>query len=147
MSAITFYEKPGCATNARQKQMLAAAGHQVHSRSLLSEAWTATRLQEFFAGTPVEAWFNRAAPRIKSGEIDPTQLDAAQALALMLADPLLIKRPLIESGDIRFAGFDPTRVADLVNVPEGRDMEACSHRGEHEPHCPTPAPTMEPSSR
>ena len=29
MATVTFYEKPGCVTNARQKRMLEAAGHTV----------------------------------------------------------------------------------------------------------------------
>jgi len=34
MSRVTFYEKPGCANNARQKAWLQAAGHQLEVRSL-----------------------------------------------------------------------------------------------------------------
>lgn len=145
MSIVTFYEKPGCATNARQQQLLRTAGHQVVARNLLTEPWTAVRLREFFAALPIESWFNRAAPRIKSGEIDPTQLTPEAALGLMLAEPLLIKRPLIEIADIRFVGFDPKRLQAANVLPErdpnrdmDRDMEACSHRG-LEPKCPNSA--------
>ena len=96
MAEILFYEKPGCANNARQKQLLKAAGHTVITRNLLTEAWTAERLRSFFGGLPEREWFNRAAPRVKSGEIVPEQLAADAALSLMLAEPLLIRRPLLE---------------------------------------------------
>src|SRR5512146_3415182 len=97
MARITFYEKPGCGNNTRQKALLAAAGHEVIALNLLSQAWTAESLLAFFGSRPVADWFNRAAPRIKSGEIIPEQLDASTALQLMLHEPLLIRRPLIEA--------------------------------------------------
>jgi hypothetical protein len=126
MATVTFYQKPGCKTNARQKQMLEAAGHAVIARSLLMEPWTAERLRGFFGSTPVASWFNPAAPRIKSGEIDPANVDASAALAIMLEDPLLIRRPLVEAGEQRCAGFDREPVTSLLGGPTGPDAEACS---------------------
>jgi arsenate reductase-like glutaredoxin family protein len=49
MATIQFYQKPGCATNARQKRMLEAAGHIVVARNLLTESWTAEALHGFSA--------------------------------------------------------------------------------------------------
>jgi nitrogenase-associated protein len=126
MATITFYQKPGCRTNARQKQMLEAAGHAVIARSLLAEPWSAERLLGFFGSTPVASWFNPAAPRIKSGEIDPAGLDASAALAIMLEDPLLIRRPLVEAGEQRCAGFDREPVTSLLGAPADPDAESCS---------------------
>ena len=97
MTTITFYEKLGCVNNTKQKALLVAAGHQVIACNLLTEPWTEDRLQAFFGERPVAEWFNRAAPRVKSGEIIPEKFDANTALQLMLADPLLIRRPLIEA--------------------------------------------------
>ena len=37
MATITFYEKPGCINNTRQKKLLEAAGHQVVAKNLLTE--------------------------------------------------------------------------------------------------------------
>ena len=133
MATITFFEKPGCKTNARQKTMLEAAGHIVVARSLLTEPWTAKRLRGFFGSTPVTSWFNPAAPRIKSGEIDPAAVDAVAALAIMLDDPLLIRRPLVEIGEQRCAGFDREPVTSLLGGPTDPDVEKCSR-----PEAPTP---------
>jgi nitrogenase-associated protein len=113
---ITFWEKPGCKGNARQKGILMASGHRLEVRNLLNEAWTIDRLQEFFAGTEVGSWFNRSSPRIKSGEILPESLSADAALALMLADPLLIRRPLMEAEGKRCAGFDPERMKGWIDI-------------------------------
>ena len=129
MITILFYEKPGCLTNAKQRRLLEAAGHQVIRRNLLAEPWSAGRLHEFFKDMPVSEWFNRASPRIKSGEIDPHQVTAAAAMSLLLKDPLLIKRPLIEIGPVRIAGFDPRRLQASIDLqpPALQDLQDCSH--------------------
>ncbi len=95
MTTLVFYEKPGCVTNARQRALLAAHGHRLTVCDLLRERWTAERLRPFFGDRPVADWFNPTAPRIKSGELDPATLDEPTALALMVADPILIRRPLM----------------------------------------------------
>ena len=114
MARVTFYEKPGCGTNARQKRMLEAAGHEVVAKNLLTEAWTAERLRNFFGAMPVASWFNTAAPRVKSGKIDPMNMAAPAALALMVAEPLLIRRPLLEVEAQRCAGFEDALVTLLL---------------------------------
>lgn len=111
MSCIVFYEKPGCATNRLQKQLLRSAGLKLEVRDLLSEPWTRERLRPFFGERPVAEWFNRSAPAIKYGELDPTRLNAQQALDLMLAQPLLIRRPLIRYGKHYMAGFDLAKLS------------------------------------
>lgn len=138
MAIVTFFEKPGCSNNTRQKQILSAAGHQVLARDLLSEPWTAERLLRFFGNRPVAEWFNRAAPRIKSGEIVPETASAEQALALMLHEPLLIRRPLMEVGDSRMAGFDQDKVEAWIGLaPENdtsQDVQTC-RKSAHEGQC------------
>ncbi len=137
MAAIIFYEKPGCATNARQKLALTAAGHDVTARSLLTEPWTAARLMDFFGTTPVSSWFNPASPRLKSGEIKPAAVDRDSALALMMDDPLLIRRPLVEIGERRCAGFDREPVLSLLANAVPPELQTCSGHGP-DPRCPVP---------
>src|SRR5271166_4297499 len=96
--------------------MLAAAGHTVIARNLLTEAWTAARLRSFFGAAPVRDWFNSRAPAVRSGAIDPAAIDSATALARMLADPLLIKRPLLEAEGQRCAGFDLEHLASWLGL-------------------------------
>ena len=106
MAHITFYEKPGCANNARQRKLLETAGHTLDVRNLLTEAWSAATLQPFIRGRTVVEWFNRNAPRIKSGALDPQVLDTEAALQHLLAEPLLIKRPLLQWNEHWLQGFD-----------------------------------------
>lgn len=138
MASILFYEKPGCANNARQKQLLKAAGHTVIARNLLTEAWSADTLLAFFGELPVREWFNRAAPRVKSGEVYPERLAAAAALTLMSADPLLIRRPLMECEGRRMVGFDAARITAWLGLPLNADahdeLQTC-HRDPAAPPC------------
>ena len=128
MSHIIFYEKPGCGGNAKQKSLLRAAGHTLEVRSLLDWPWDADSLMDFLAPLPVSEWFNRAAPRVKSGEIIPEILTQARALALLLTEPLLIRRPLMIVGIERMVGFDAARVDAWVgltaNAPK-TNLEGC----------------------
>ncbi|HEY3301033.1 MAG TPA: ArsC/Spx/MgsR family protein [Methylophilaceae bacterium] len=128
MAIVTFYEKPGCGNNSKQKMLLAQAGHTVWAKSLLTELWTRERLLQFFGNKRVTEWFNRAAPKIKSGEINPENIDAETAIAMMLADPLLIRRPLIEVEGRREIGFDAELIdawLGLNKSPE-RNLETCN---------------------
>lgn len=87
---------------------------------------------------PVADWFNRAAPRVKSGEVVPEKIDADTALQLMLQDPLLIRRPLIEAEGRKEIGFDQNLVhAWLGLTPSGSDLESCPRSHQHVP-CPAP---------
>jgi nitrogenase-associated protein len=125
MTTVVFYEKPGCGNNTKQKVWLAASGHTVLAKNLLTEKWTTERLRAFFGDLPVAQWFNKAAPRVKSGEVDPAAFGEAEALEMMLAEPLLIRRPLMEAdGELR-AGFDSEAVAAWIGLndakPGGQD--------------------------
>lgn len=131
MATVLFYEKPGCVNNTRQKVLLAAAGHTVQAKSLLAEKWTAARLRSFFGDLPVTEWFNASSPRVYGGEVAPAALDEARALQLMLADPLLIRRPLMEvNGECR-VGFDQDAVdrwIGLASKAPREDLESCPRK-------------------
>jgi len=130
MTTVVFYEKPNCVNNARQKRLLRDAGHEVIERNLLTENWNVFRLRRFFGNLPVAAWFNGSAPAIKQGMVVPEDLSEEQALSLMLADPLLIRRPLMQVGEQYEVGFDPLRVAAWIG------LDAWTEIPEHLETCP-----------
>ena len=122
---IKFYEKPGCTNNTKQKLLLQAFGHKVEAYSLLNEAWSAETLKPFFTNKPVAEWFNMSAPRIKSGELNPAGLDENAALQAMLADPLLIRRPLMEVNNTFICGFDNDLVNALIQHQDVSHLLTC----------------------
>ncbi|GBF79012.1 ArsC/Spx/MgsR family protein [Aphanothece sacrum] len=133
MAKVIFYEKPGCINNTKQRNLLQAAGHNLEAHSLLTTAWTPETLRPFFGNLPVTAWFNSTSPRIKSEEVVPEQLDEAQALELMIADPLLIRRPLIQVGETCQVGFDIPQIEAWIGLnpqsPVTEDLETCPRHG------------------
>ena len=139
MATIHFYEKPGCINNTRQKQLLSKAGHLLVVYDLLAQPWAENRekLRSFFGDMPVADWFNRSAPAIKNGEIDPESVSEQQAIDLMAANPLLIRRPLLEVDGRRRSGFDAERIEawlglaidasapSLETCPKQHEKQAC----------------------
>jgi nitrogenase-associated protein len=128
MAMVYFYEKPGCINNTRQKKLLAAAGHQVVVKDLLTENWQPEHLRPFFGPLPVKGWFNASAPAIKQGEVQPDKLTEQEAIALMLENPLLIRRPLMQVGDSLMVGFDQEAVDNWIGLTETKDatdLESC----------------------
>jgi len=122
---IKFYEKPGCSNNTKQKLLLQACGHKVEAYSLLTEAWSAETLKLFFTNIPIAEWFNRSSPRIKSGELIPEHLDENAALQAMLADPLLIRRPLMVVDNTYICGFDNDKVNALIQHQDASYLQSC----------------------
>ncbi|HEY9623101.1 MAG TPA: ArsC/Spx/MgsR family protein [Crinalium sp.] len=127
MVTVRFYEKPGCINNTKQKALLNAAGHTVDAQNLLTERWTPETLRPFFGDLPVAEWFNYTAPRIKSGEVVPAQLDEATALNLMIYDPLLIRRPLMQVGARREVGFDSDKVSAWIGLDAAESAQQDMH--------------------
>ena len=143
MTRLVFFEKPGCGGNARQRALLEAAGHVLERRNLLTAHWTRERLLEFLAPLPVALWFNRAAPRVRDGEIVPERLEPEAALALLLAEPLLIRRPLMQRADTdaRLVGFETAEVERFVGLHAsgvGASLEGCAAAAARTPTCSTP---------
>lgn len=133
MAYITFYTKPGCATAAKQLELLRRSGHSVEVHDLITHPWAAVELMSYFGEMPVDLWFNPNSPRVKSGEIDPLCYDTSTALKLMQEDHLLIRRPLMESRGMRLCGFDPAKVHTMVGlifpaeaVAMSADFQTCS---------------------
>jgi nitrogenase-associated protein len=140
MAHITYYTKLGCETSAKQIDLLRQSGHEVDVCDLLAYPWQHEDLLSYFGDMPVKSWFNPNSPRVKSGEIDPSAYDAAAALQLMLTDHLLIRRPLMASGDIRLCGFDPAVVHALFGL--GAPDDAIARSAEFQT-CSRPAPPGE----
>jgi len=128
MVDVIFYEKPGCINNTKQKKLLSAAGHTVDSRNLLEENWNREKLLDYFDFMSITMWFNQSAPDITSGKIDPSELSEEQALSMMIANPILIRRPLMRVGDECWVGFDVGMVDQWIGLNEENsngNLEAC----------------------
>ncbi|MEO1669514.1 MAG: ArsC/Spx/MgsR family protein [Cyanobacteria bacterium J06631_2] len=123
MAQVIFYERPGCVNNARQKALLWASGHEVIAHDILNTPWTAASLRPFFGDRPIREWFNPSAPQVKTGEIVPQDLDETAALNLMIEDPTLIRRPIIQVGDVYQIGFNRAQVDNWIGLASPKGLE------------------------
>jgi Spx/MgsR family transcriptional regulator len=81
------------------------------------EGVTATELARWIHAAGWEAVLNRAGTTFrKLPDAERQDLTRAKAIALMVANPSMIKRPVLEVGDALEIGFKPERYAALFNV-------------------------------
>lgn len=64
---------------------------------------------------------NHTAPAVKKGEVVPAELDFAQALALMITHPILIKRPLIKVDSLHIQGFSDPQLKPYLGDWDGKE--------------------------
>jgi nitrogenase-associated protein len=139
MAIITFYEKPGCAGNNRQKELLVRSGHSLVVLDLLSHPWNSKELRPFLGGKPANECFNAAAPDVRDGFINPSSFSDEEAMALMVANPLLIRRPLMVIEGRYFQGFDTALLQSVISLDPmpgaekvveklmSLDLDSCAH--------------------
>ncbi|MCI4679266.1 hypothetical protein K9U39_01950 [Rhodoblastus acidophilus] len=116
MKKVVFYLKPGAANDIEHKALLAAAGYEVDARDLTAEHWTSAGLRAFFGERPIEEWFDPAAPKVVSGEINPARLNAQEALVTLALDPSLINGPLVRYNGRCASGLDADELRDFVDI-------------------------------
>lgn len=126
MKLVLFYEKPGCSTNAKQKKWLLGAGCMVIEQNLLKLSMAPEELRSYLEPLPVFEWFNPNAPQVKSGDIAPGSYSDSEAIALLLENPLLIRRPLVSINGERFCGFDKARIEKMIGTADNVPNENCS---------------------
>lgn len=105
---MTMYGIRNCDTIRKARAWLEAREitYQFHDYKLagIDEA----RLRGWAGELGWEKLLNRAGTTFrKLPEADKAGLDADKAVALMLAQPSMIKRPVLDLGGRRLAGFDP----------------------------------------
>lgn len=124
---VVFYEKKGCGGNARQKELLTKAGVEFEVKDMLKTAWTKESLESFFENLEGEQIFNMSALEIKNNEINIASLSKAEAITLMIQNPILIKRPLLEINQTKLCGFDIDAINALLNIamPKPKDINTC----------------------
>lgn len=112
---VIFYEKPFCAANAKQKRILRDSGCSLIERNLLEHGLDRDTLRSFMGNKIVSEWFNPAAPAIKNGHLLPDSLNQAEAMELLMSDPILIRRPLMIIGTEKLCGFDAQKVSEVLD--------------------------------
>ena len=126
---VEIYVKPECKNNRKQVDMLRSRNHTVTVKDIFEEDWTSEKLRPFFQNLPLEKWHNPYAPRIKSGEINPSDWDEEKILAEMIQDNYLIRRPLLRAGNRHDCGFDSDLARELMENTDTDEVLVCHQAG------------------
>ena len=94
--SITIYGIPNCDTMKKARVWLESQGVE------------RDKLQAWAGKVGWEVLLNRSGTTFRAlPDADKANLDEAKAIALMLAQPSMIKRPVLEAGDDLLVGFKP----------------------------------------
>jgi len=94
---ITFFHNPACGTSRNALAMVRAAGHAPQVVEYLSAGWTLPQLEGLLAAmgaAPRDILRVKGTPAEALGLTDPAASDAT-ILAAMVADPILVNRPIV----------------------------------------------------
>jgi arsenate reductase len=108
-STVTIYGIPNCDTMKKARAWLAAHGVAAAFHNYKTDGIDRARLERWAGAVGWEVLFNRAGTSFRRlSDADKQDLDREKAIALMLAQPSLIKRPVLEIGGRKpLVGFKP----------------------------------------
>jgi len=104
--ALTLYGIPNCDTVKKARTWLDAAGIAYVFHDFRKDGLDPAKLQDWIDAVGWEKLLNKAGTTFrKLPDADKAGLDTAKAKALMLEQPAMIKRPVVEAADGVSVGF------------------------------------------
>lgn len=105
---LTIYGIPNCDTVKKARQWLNAAGLTHRFHDVRKDGLDAALLDGWIAAVGWDVLLNKNGTSFrKLPDVDKAGLDAARARALMLAEPAIIKRPVVDRDGAISVGFKP----------------------------------------
>jgi arsenate reductase len=125
---IRMYGIPNCDTVKKARAWLDARGIAYDFHDYKKAGIDEVRLRAWAAELGWERLLNRAGTTFrKLPDTAKADLDEDKAIALMLAQPSMIRRPVLDFGERRLAGFDAAAWAEALG--EGSACAAGRNRG------------------
>jgi arsenate reductase len=111
----TLYGIPNCDTVKKARVWLDQHGVAFDFHDYKKVGIDRPRLEAWVAEHGWETVLNRAGTTFRAlPDADKADLDAGKAVALMLAQPSMIKRPVLDLGGRTLVGFKPDRYAEVL---------------------------------
>jgi len=111
----TLYGIPNCDTVKKARVWLEQLGVAFAFHDYKKVGIDRPRLEAWVAEHGWETVLNRAGTTFRAlPDSDRADLDAGKAVDLMLAQPSMIKRPVLDLGDRTLVGFKPERYAAVL---------------------------------
>lgn len=113
--SIEFYGIPNCDTVKKARTWLEGKGIAYSFHDYKKEGADKAKLAAWCKAAGWETILNRAGTTFKRlPDADKTGLDETKAIALMLAQPSMIKRPVIEHPGGLLVGFKPDQWEAII---------------------------------
>ncbi len=113
---VTIYGITTCDTVRKARAWLDGKGVSYRFHDFRKDGLEAKTLGQWFDALGWEAVLNKAGTSFRAlPEADKAGLDRAKAAALILANPTLVKRPVLETGAEVLVGFKPEIYARALN--------------------------------
>lgn len=114
MSAqVTVYGIPNCDTIKKARKWLEAQEIEYNFHDYKKAGVDETKLRKWAGSHGWEKLLNKAGTTFrKLPDADKHDIDAEKAIALMIANPSMIKRPVLDFGDRQLIGFKPDLYAE-----------------------------------
>ncbi len=110
--SVTIYGIKNCDTMKKARSWLDQKGVAYSFHDYKTTGIDVARLKGWVDELGWEVLLNRAGTTFRQlPEAQKSDLDADKAIALMLAQPSMIKRPVLDRGDQRIVGFAADRYA------------------------------------
>jgi Spx/MgsR family transcriptional regulator len=107
--SVTIYGIKNCDTMKKARTWLETAGVAYAFHDYKAEGIDASKLQGWARAVGWEKLLNRAGTTFRGlPEADKAGLDQAKAIRLMVAQPAMIKRPVLDVDGTLVVGFDPS---------------------------------------
>ena len=111
---MKMYGIPNCNTIKKAKNVLTAKGIDFEFHNYKKDGMDKQTLQNWVKQVGWEVLLNRRGTTFRQlSDTDKANIDESKAIALMLAHPSMIKRPVLDTGDKIIVGFDEAVYAAL----------------------------------
>lgn len=112
---ITLYGLKNCDTCRKARAWLDQRGLSYRFHDFRSDGLDAGLLEQFEKELGWESLLNRRGTTWRGlSECGKADLDRSKALALMLANPALVKRPILTANGLTLLGFGPDQYAKAL---------------------------------
>ncbi|HBA62253.1 MAG TPA: ArsC family transcriptional regulator [Lachnospiraceae bacterium] len=115
---MLFIEYPKCSTCQRAKKWLLEQGAEFEERNIVEQNPTAEELTEWVkrSGLPLKRFFNTSGMKYREMELKDKlpQMSEEEQIALLAADGMLVKRPLLIGETFAYPGFREKEWSEFI---------------------------------
>jgi arsenate reductase len=113
---LTLYGIPNCDKCRAARKWFAASGADFRFHDLRADGIDLTTIERWLIAAGDAVLINRRSTTWRSLSVDQREgLDAAGNAQLLLENPTLLKRPLVEQNETLLVGYDEERWQTLIN--------------------------------